>query len=134
MLEDRDRLIGLHLQALAVLDYKPPTTGDADDVIALIIAGELLTLDQADDVAECSDETIRRACELSAATSNPIGVKLAGRWLVGKARLLDDIEAGRLGRREPDARQRAEARAAKYAGWAGPQQPLNVAEGSRAVS
>jgi hypothetical protein len=78
----------------------------------------LLTLDQAADVAECSDEKIRRACELAAATNNPIGVKLAGRWLVGKARLLDDLEGGKLDRRGGlDARRRAEERARKYEGW-----------------
>lgn len=99
------------------------------DVIDLILRGELLTLDQAADVAECSDEKIRRACELAAATNNPLGVKLAGRWLVGKARLFDDIEHGKLdGRRGKDARQRAEERARKYAGWARLQPPLNERE------
>src|SRR5690242_3767305 len=76
-----------------------------EDVIDLVLRGELLTLEQAADVAECSDEKIRRACELAAATNTPLGVKPAGRWLVGKARLLDDIERGKLdGRRGKGAR------------------------------
>jgi len=95
------------------------------DVIDLIVAGELLTLDQAADIAECSGEKIRRACELAAETNNPLGVKPAGRWLVGKARLLDDIERGKLdGRRGKGARLRAEERAKKYQAWARPQKPL----------
>jgi hypothetical protein len=120
---DVDRMIAGHLAMLADLGWRPPTAGDAD-VIALILAGELLTLDQAADVAEVSDETIRRACELAAAANCPIAVKLAGRWLVGKTRLLDEIDAGRIGRRDPDARRRAEERAERYAGWARPQQPI----------
>ncbi|MGY4496960.1 hypothetical protein ACVWYH_000887 [Bradyrhizobium sp. GM24.11] len=95
------------------------------DVIDLILAGELLTLDQAADIAECSDEKIRRACELAFAANDPLGVKPAGRWLVGKARLLDIIERGKLdGRRGPEARRRAEERAKKYEAWARPQEPL----------
>ena len=120
---NHDKLIALHLEGLGELGWKPPTTADAD-VITLILAGELLTLDQAADVAEVSDETIRRACELSAAAFCPIAVKLAGRWLVGKTRLLDEIGMGRLGRRDPDARRRADQRAERYAGWARPQTPL----------
>lgn len=80
-------------------------------------------------MAECSDEKIRKACELAAATNNPMGVKWANRWLVGKARLLDDIEHGKLdGRRGKDARRRAEERARKYEGWARPQPPLSLPE------
>jgi hypothetical protein len=95
------------------------------DVIDSILAGELLTLEQAADIAGCSDEKIRRACEQAAAAKDPIGVKVAGRWLVGKTRLLDLIERGKLdGRRGREARLRAEERAAKYEGWARPQAPL----------
>ena len=88
----------------------------------------MLTLDQAADVAECSDEKIRRACELAAMTNSPMGVKWATRWLVGKGRLLDDIENGKLdSRRGIDARRRADERARKYEGWARPQGPLKRA-------
>jgi hypothetical protein len=122
---DPESVVGQQLvTALVEIGWKPPKTRDAD-VISLILAGELLTLDQAADVAECSDEKIRRACELAASTNNPIGVKLAGRWLVGKARLLDDLEGGKLDRRGGlDARRRAEERAKKYEGWARPQEAL----------
>jgi hypothetical protein len=99
--------------------------GSGGDVIDLVLAGELLTLDQAADIAECSDEKIRRACELAFATNDPLGVKPAGRWLVGKARLLDIIERGKLDwRRGKDARLRAEERAKKHEAWARPQKPL----------
>ncbi|MET4514347.1 hypothetical protein [Bradyrhizobium sp. I1.7.5] len=103
------------------------------DVIDLILDGELLTLDQAADVAMCSDEKIRRACELAAATVTPLGVKWATRWLVGRVRLLDDIERGKLdGRRGKEARDRAEDRARKYEGWARPQPPLSLPDRSTA--
>jgi hypothetical protein len=119
---DPARMIDQLLAMLAELGWTPPTVGD---VIELILAGELLTLDQAADVAECSDEKIRRACELAAMTSRPMGVRWAARWLVGKVRLLDDIENGKLdSRRGIDARRRAEERARKYEGWARPQVPL----------
>ena len=94
-------------------------------VIARILRGELLNLDQAADVAECSDEKLRKHCELSAETSRPLGIKFAGRWFVGKLELLDDLERGKIDRRRgPDVRQRAEERARKYEGWARPQEPL----------
>jgi predicted dehydrogenase len=95
----------------------------------------LLTLDQAADVAECSDEKIRKACELAAMTNRPMGVKWATRWLVGKARLLDDIENGKLGScRGIDARPRADERARKYKSWARPQGPFKRARpGSNAA-
>jgi hypothetical protein len=54
---DPARMIGQLLAMLAELGWTPPTVGD---VIELILAGELLTLDQAADVAECSDEKIRK--------------------------------------------------------------------------
>ena len=129
---DPARMIDQLLAMLAELGWTPPTGGD---VIELILAGELLTLDQAADVAECSDEKIRRACELAAMTNRPVGVKWAARWLVGKARLLDDIEIGKLdSRRGVDARRRAEERARKYEGWARPQGPLKrPAPGSNAA-
>jgi hypothetical protein len=129
---DPARMIDQLLAMLAELGWTPPTVGD---VIELILAGELLTLDQAADVAECSDEKIRRACELAAMTNSPMGVKWATRWLVGKGRLLDDIENGKLdSRRGIDARRRAEERTRKYVGWARPQGPLKrAAPGSNAA-
>ncbi|WP_271602780.1 hypothetical protein [Bradyrhizobium sp. CCBAU 45384] len=100
-------------------------------VIARILRGELLNLDQAADVAECSDEKLRKHCELSAETSRPLGIKFAGRWMVGKLELLDDLEQGKIDRRHgPDVRQRAEERARKYEGWARPQEAFNVLERS----
>jgi hypothetical protein len=129
---DPARMIDHLLAMLTELGWTPPTVGD---VIELILAGELLTLDQAADVAECSDEKIRRACELAAMTNRPMGVKWATRWLVGKGRLLDDIENGKLdSRRGIDARRRADERARKYEGWARPQGPLKrAAAGSNAA-
>jgi hypothetical protein len=62
-----------------------------DDVVALILAGGALTLDQAADVWGCSDEKIRKECE-KAAANKPIGVKFATRWIVGKRRLFELIE------------------------------------------
>jgi len=97
-------------------------------VVARILRGELLSLDQAADVAECSDEKLRKHCELTAGTSRPLGIKFAGRWFVGKLELLDDLEQGKIDRRRgPDVRQRADERARKYEGWARPQEPPNVA-------
>ncbi|QHP69816.1 hypothetical protein EI171_22470 [Bradyrhizobium sp. LCT2] len=103
--------------------------GDSRSVISRILSGELLTLDQAAYVAECSDEKLRKHCELTAETSRPLGIKFAGRWLVGKFELLDDLEQGKIDRRRgPDVRNRAEERAQKYEGWARPQKPLKVVE------
>jgi hypothetical protein len=98
-------------------------------VVARILRGELLTLEQAADVAECSDEKIRKQCELTSGTNRPLGIKFANRWMVGKLELLDDLEQGKIDRRRgPHVRQRAEERARKYEGWARPQQPLAVPE------
>jgi hypothetical protein len=81
-----------------------------EDVIDQILRGELLPLGLAGDVFECSDEKLRKLCELTAGTKRPLGVKFAGRWLVSVPRLLDDLEQGTLDRRRrgPDARARAE--------------------------
>jgi hypothetical protein len=94
-------------------------------VVDQILDGALLSLEQAADVGECSDEKIRKSCELTAGTKRPLGVKFAGRWFVGKARLLDDLEQGKIDRRRGlHVRQRAEERARKYESWARPQLPL----------
>jgi hypothetical protein len=95
------------------------------DVIDQILRGELLTLDQAGDVAECSDEKLRKRCVLTATTDRPLGIKIADRWFVSKARLLNDLGQGRIDRRRgPEVRRRAEERAKRYEGWARPQRPL----------
>ncbi|MGY4318994.1 hypothetical protein [Bradyrhizobium sp. JR3.5] len=110
-------------------------------VVARILRGELLNLEQAADIAECSDEKIRKQCELTAGTKRPLGIKFANRWMVGKLELLDDLEQGKLDRRRgPHARQRAENRAQKYEGWARPQEPpamptrATTSDGSEAPS
>jgi hypothetical protein len=97
--------------------------------VGRILRGELLTLEQAADVAECSDEKIRKQCELTAGTKRPLGIKFANRWMVGKLELLDDLEQGKIDkRRGPEVRRRAEERARKYEGWARPQEPLRAPE------
>jgi hypothetical protein len=107
------------------MGWKPPI----GDVVDQILSGALLTLEQAADIAECSDEKIRKQCELTAGTNRPLGIKFGGRWLCGKERLIDDLEQGKIDRRRgPHVRQRAEERAQKYAGWARPQEPLKVPE------
>ncbi|MGV7216424.1 hypothetical protein [Bradyrhizobium sp. UFLA05-112] len=120
---DRDRLVELHLQMLGLLGWAPPTI---EDVIDLILVGELLTLEQAGDICLCSDEQVRRQCELAAKDGRPLGVQFGRRWFVSKARLLDDFERGRINnkRRGPHERRLAEDRAKKYEGWARTQEPL----------
>jgi hypothetical protein len=122
---NRDRLIALHLEALAELGWTPPAIEDVTDQI---LRGELLTLEQAGDVFECSDEKLRKLCELTVGTKRPLGIKFAGRWLVSVPRLLEDLEQGTLDRRRRgvDVRLRAEERTKKYEGWARPQEPLVV--------
>jgi hypothetical protein len=117
------RLIGLHLEALAELGWAPPAT---EDVIDQILRGELLPLVLAADVFECSDEKLRKLWELMAGEKRPLGVNVAGRWLVSVPRLFDDLEQGTLDRRRRGRheRLRAEQRAAKYEGWARPQEPV----------
>ncbi|MGY4286691.1 hypothetical protein ACVWXO_005911 [Bradyrhizobium sp. LM2.7] len=66
---DRDKLIALHLEALAELGWVPPAM---EDVIDQILRGELLPLGLAGDVFECSDEKLRKLCELT------VGTKPAG--------------------------------------------------------
>jgi hypothetical protein len=115
-------LAALLEQAAAELRQRPPQIGD---VIDQILRGQLLTLDQAGDIAECSDEKLRKQCVLTAATDRPMGIKIADRWFVSKARLLDDLEQGKIDRRRgPDVRRRAEECAKKYEGWARSQKPL----------
>lgn len=120
---DRDKLIALHLEALAELGWVPPAM---EDVIDQILRGELLPLGLAGDVFECSDEKLRKLCELTVGTKRPLGVKFAGRWLVSVPRLLHDLELGTLDRRRRgrDVRLRAEERAKQFEGWARTQEPL----------
>jgi hypothetical protein len=63
-----------------------------DDVVGLILTGNALNLQQAAYVRQCSDETIRTACEKAAGTNNPLGAMVAGRWIIDPSRLLDWIE------------------------------------------
>ena len=44
----------------------------ARDAIGLLLAGDWLTLKQAAYVRNCSDETIRKECETTAATDCPL--------------------------------------------------------------
>jgi hypothetical protein len=123
MIDPRD-MLAAELHQFADRLQRLETSGD---VVDQILDGALLSLEQAADVGECSDEKVRRACELAAGTQRPLGVKFANRWFVGKARLLDDLEQGKIDRRRgPHVRQRAEERAKKYESWARPQQPLMV--------
>lgn len=66
---DRDKLIALHLEALAELGWVPPAM---EDVIDQILR-ELLPLGLAGDVFECSDEKLRKLCELTVGTKRPLG-------------------------------------------------------------
>jgi hypothetical protein len=121
---DDQRALAAELHRFADRVRQLETSGD---VVDQILNGALLSLEQAADVAECSGEKVRKSCELAAGTQRPLGVKFANRWFVGKARLLDDLEQGKIDRRRgPHVRQRAEERAKKYESWARPQQPLIV--------
>ena len=121
---DDQRALAAELHQLADRVQQLEASGD---VVDLILSGALLSLEQAADVAECSGEKVRKSCELAAGTQRPLGVKFANRWFVGKARLLDDLEQGKIDRRRgPHVRQRAEERAKKYESWARPQEPLRA--------
>jgi hypothetical protein len=127
-----DRLAAEHARLAAVatdLAIRVRQRESEGGVVARILRGDLLNLEQAADIAGCSDEKIRKQCELTAGTKRPLGIKFAGRWMVGKSELLDDLEQGKIDRhRGPHVRQRAEERARKYEGWARPQEPLKALE------
>jgi hypothetical protein len=90
------------------------------DVIDQILAGGLLTTDQAADVCQRDKETIRRWCEEADREERPLGIKVATLWLVGTDRLFEYIEE----HQNLHARRVAETRAKKYAQmWSSPQQP-----------
>lgn len=129
-----DRLIAEHARLAANIARLADCVRQREShhsVVARILRGELLTLEQAADVAECSDEKLRKHCELTAETNRPLGIKFANRWMVGKLELLDDLEQGKIDRRRgSDVRQRAEERARRYEGWARPQLPLDVVQRS----
>ncbi|MDH2386401.1 hypothetical protein [Bradyrhizobium sp. CER78] len=77
-----------------------------NDVVAQILYGRALTLKEAADVWRCSDETVRKECKKVAAKRQPIGHKVANRWIVCRERLLDRIEQNE----GPSARSIAERR------------------------
>lgn len=92
----------------------------AGDVIDQILAGGLLTTEQAADVCQRDKETIRRWCEDAEQNGRPLGIKVAKLWLVGTDRLFDYIDE----HQDLHARRVAETRAKKYAQmWSLPQQP-----------
>lgn len=62
-------------EKLAELGWAPPAM---EDVIDQILRGELLPLGLAGEVFECSDEKLRKLCELTVGTKRPLGVKFAG--------------------------------------------------------
>jgi hypothetical protein len=133
MMTDNQKALAAALQQLAAdagrLADRVRQLENEGSVVARILRGELLNLEQAADVAECSDEKIRKQCELTAGTKRPLGIKFANRWMVGKLELLDDLEQGKIDRRRgPHVRQRAEERARKHEGWARPQEPLKAPE------
>lgn len=85
---DRDRMIDLHLQMLAVLGWKP-SSGDVIDEIA---NGGLLTVAQSAAICEVTDQSIYRWLDHAALRGQPLGKKSAT-WLIGTARLFDYVEA-----------------------------------------
>ncbi|MBR1332813.1 hypothetical protein [Bradyrhizobium ottawaense] len=105
---DRNRMIDLHLQMLAELGWKPPS----GDVIDEIANGGLLTVREAADICEVSDQTIYRWNEHAAARGQSLGWK-GTTWLIGTGRLLDYVERYQGGRPE---RVRAENRLASLIG------------------
>jgi hypothetical protein len=85
--------------------------------------GELITTDEAANVANCSAETIRRRADEAADVGHPIGMQLATVWIISLPRLLRDIER-RQGR---PARLEAATRAKKIAEMrASPQMIKNI--------
>jgi hypothetical protein len=63
-----------------------------DDLESLIRARHLLTVDMAADIRQCSSEWMRRLCEKTAATGEPIGFKIGRDWIIVANRLLNWIE------------------------------------------
>lgn len=84
---DRDRMIDLHLQMLAVLGWKPPS----GDVIEEIASGGLLTVAQAAVICEVTDQTIYRWIDDAASKGQILGKKSAT-WLIGTSRLFAYVE------------------------------------------
>lgn len=113
-MSDDPQTLAAELDTLARRIRRLPQGGD---VIDLIAAGELLTTEQAADISERDQETIRRWCE-----DGSLGVKQAKFWLIGTRRLLDYIEQ----HQGKHARLVAETRAKKYLQmWGAPQQSLS---------
>jgi hypothetical protein len=93
-------------------------------LVVAVRSGCVLTSDQAGFIAATSGETVRRRCEQTAASDRPLGVKVAGSWLVDRETLLDMIEDER-GHHD---RLAAETRAQKIAAlWASPQAVAKIA-------
>jgi hypothetical protein len=77
---------------------------------AQVRARDAFSLRDAAYAAECSDETIRRACVRTAGKKNALGFKHEGRWFVEKTPLLDWIERRERRRKKGVSRRTAEER------------------------
>jgi hypothetical protein len=73
--------------------------------------GSALSTGQAAHICDCSDDTIRRWAETAADAGQPIGILIAGVWVIDLQRLLNAVER----RRDLHARRVAESRAKKNA-------------------
>jgi hypothetical protein len=84
---DRAHLIDLHLQALAVLGWQPPS-----DAIEQAARGDLLFSPEAAIVSGRDTSTAARWAQMAEDEGRPIAVKAGGTWLFVTKRLLCFIE------------------------------------------
>src|SRR5258708_6856727 len=89
-MSDDDFISRIIASAEQVVAYARRIERDHD--LVAIVRANALSLKEAADALECSDETVRRACKRTAATKYAIGVKFKGKWMVDKTRLPDWVE------------------------------------------
>jgi hypothetical protein len=104
-MDDADR-IARTLDALAAeLRAMPPSV----HWINQFRDGEMILSGAAAEIADVSEETVRRRCKDSESSERPCGFLIASVWLISLQRWLDDIEE----RKGLHARRVAESRAKK---------------------
>jgi len=85
----QDRLIDLHLQALALLGWSPPTA--SGDLLTALRGGGFLTTSQAAQICGVSDQAIRDWIDDAASKGRPIAER-AATLIVIRDLLFDYVE------------------------------------------